>query len=225
MLYAVCQFPLPRMVCAEYFHSEAVVQATLIKVEDDQRYGKAPYEVVGWYYTLSTDQVFRGALGKTIRIYEENSSGRAPFEWKLGMKYVLFLHSETLDGGNKALTVDGCGNSGPMAQSVSVLRQIEQIDKHSGNAFITGTVAGYNLGVPAPGIHIEASGDGSVYKALTDRKGNLRIRVPAGKYRVRPVQKTPSVVAYDLSYDDPQDLEMQPGSCSQVMFYRRPNYP
>ena len=42
-------------------------------------------------YTMQTERVLRGKINPRFRIYEENSSGRAAFQWKEGETYLLFL--------------------------------------------------------------------------------------------------------------------------------------
>jgi hypothetical protein len=99
---AVCSQPQPRSVCAEYSASKLVVEATLLRI-DNVLYKNDPESVTGSYYTLRIDRVFRGTAGQTVRIYEENASGRASFDWKVGRKYVLFLFDSIEKADEKVL--------------------------------------------------------------------------------------------------------------------------
>ena len=78
-----CNLPSPRLVCAEYFASKVVVEATLIKVssvhsKDD------PDDVLARVYTLKANRLIRGHLSDVFKVYEGNDSGRATFDWKPG---------------------------------------------------------------------------------------------------------------------------------------------
>jgi hypothetical protein len=56
-------------------------------------------------YSVRVDEVLKGKLAPTVRIFSENSSGRFPMQVKT--KYLLFV-----SGDYKArLMVDSCGNS------------------------------------------------------------------------------------------------------------------
>src|SRR5580700_2089667 len=86
----LCDVPQPRLVCAEYFASRVVVEATLVKVrsthDKDDLEGVATYE-----YNLHTNQVLRGHIDRVFRVHEGNDSGRATFGWKIEREYLLFL--------------------------------------------------------------------------------------------------------------------------------------
>src|SRR5262249_53988892 len=75
---AVCNSPQPRLVCAEFFREQVVVSARLARIRYVEPKDAMDYHV----YTMQTDRVLRGNINPTFRIYEENSSGRASFEWK-----------------------------------------------------------------------------------------------------------------------------------------------
>jgi hypothetical protein len=217
LAHAFCSQPQPRSVCAEYSASKIVVEATLLKI-DNVLYKNDPESVTGSYYTLRVDRVFRGTPVHTVRIYEGNDSGRASFDWKVGRKYVLFLFDSIEKADEKVLELDGCGNSGPVAQANSVLREIEQMNDQRGTAHITGMVSAFSLDGAMPNIEMVARGDGASYKGRTNRQGRFTIEVPAGDYAVIPVNRQLSFKVSELTYEDPLHLTMQPGSCAQVQF-------
>ena len=120
--YAVCGAPQPRLVCAEYFKSQVVVTAKLVRT----RY--VP-DTDGHLYEMKTAKVFRGDPGQTFWIYEENSSGRATFDWKPEESCLLFLYDFSKKDGGWLL--DGCGNSGPLQGAGAAIKQINQISGQS----------------------------------------------------------------------------------------------
>jgi hypothetical protein len=211
---AVCSEPQPRSVCAEYSASKAVVEATLLRV-DNVLDRNAPEAVIARYFTLRVDRVFRGKVEKTVKMYESNDSGRASFDWKIGTKYILFLFDSREE---KGLSLGGCGNSSPAAKASSVSGQLDQLGHQGRSALISGMVSVYNLSGPMPDIQVIARSGGALYKGLTDRKGRFKIEVPPGDYTVEPVQPPLSFQVFELSYEDPRHLTMQPGSCAQVQF-------
>ena len=215
--HAFCSEPQPRLVCAEYSASKIVVEATLLKI-DNVLYENDPGAVIGRYYTLRVDRVFRGEAEHTLRVYEGNDSGRASFDWKVGRQYVLFLFDSREKPSERVLALDGCGNSGPLRHAGSVLREIQQMNSNSQSASITGVVSVSTLSAPIPDVEVLARGSDRTYKATTDRKGRFRIEVPSGTYTVEPVQPPLTFEASELSYEDPSHLAMQPGSCAQVQF-------
>lgn len=117
---------LPRLVCAEYSNSKSVVIAKLLRTKHvlpaDVR------EQDGFIYTLEATRVLKGEIGHTFRIYEENSSGRAPFGWIKGETYLLFLNLD--DDGTWWLY--GCGNSAPLKEATYALRAIESMKTRKG---------------------------------------------------------------------------------------------
>jgi hypothetical protein len=60
-----CSVPQPRLVCAEYFASQVVVQATLVSVrtishKDD------PKGIAAFVYSLRAGRVLRGILPRSL---------------------------------------------------------------------------------------------------------------------------------------------------------------
>jgi len=212
-----CRVPQPRLVCAEYFASTVVGEATLVKIESipDRDYQGS---VIAHVYTLHTDDVFRGQISKAFRIYEANDSGRATFEWKVGRKYLLFLFYYMAD---KSWELDGCGNSGPLAGAKNALDEIETVRKRSGDGTIHGLVSEQALSIPLSGVRVEARGTNGVYTAVTDEKGRFEIKVPPGSYVVHASKAGLSFGPADLTYENPERLLIEPGGCVQIQLASR----
>jgi len=66
------------------------------------------------------------------------------------------------------------------------------------------------------GIHVEARGIEEHYAATTDEKGQFEIRVPTGRYNLRVVNDGRYFGTYDVSYEDADDIEIEPGGCAQI---------
>ena len=204
-------------MCAEYFASKVVVEATLVKVRS-VRAKDDPEGVLAYVYTMRTSRLIRGHIAEVFQVYEGNDSGRATFDWKTGRKYLLFLFYSTAE---KLWALDGCGNSGLSDGAKSALEQIDAIQKQNGDGVIHGVVSDQTLAAPFPGVRVVARGIQGLYKATTNSKGEFEIRVPPGRYTVRATKTGHSFHTADLSYENPQDLQIEPGGCVQVQLVAR----
>lgn len=214
---AVCNVPSPRLVCAEYFASKVVVEATLVKVKSVHT-NDDPKGVLAHVYTLRADRLIRGHVSEVFQVYEGNDSGRATFDWVTRRKYILFLFYFAAE---KSWALDGCGNSGPFNGAKSVLEQIGAIQTHNGGGVIHGMVSDQTLAAPFSGVAVEARGTKGIYKATTNSKGEFEIKVPAGGYVLRATKAGRSFYTADFSYENPQDLQIEPGGCVQVQLVTR----
>lgn len=217
LTHAVCSEPQPRLVCAEYSASDSVVIATLLKVEDVLEKNDAKF-ILGRYYTFRTTQVYRGAPTRIIRVYEGNDSGRASFLWKVRTSYLLFLFTSTTTTNNKALVLDGCGNSGPVGQAGSAIREIGKQSQETKSALIAGRVSDQFLDAPLKGVEVVARGSGMAYRTSTNGKGDFSIHVVPGQYSLVPQHPQFSFKTFEMSYGNPENLRMQAGACAQVQF-------
>lgn len=214
---AVCRVPQPRLVCAEYFASQVVTEATLVdrRIVSDK---DDPAGISAYVYTLHAGSVLRGKVGTKFRVYEENSSGRATFDWKMGRKYLLFLFYSPQ---YKSWILDGCGNSGPLSQTQSVLAQSDRIKAEHGGGVIQGVVSEQALSIPIPGVRVEAIGTSGRYTTKTNSKGEFQMEVPVGHYVVDATNTGLLFERADLSYGDPHSIRIESGGCAQIQFAKR----
>jgi hypothetical protein len=209
---ALCNVPRPRLICAEYFHSKAVVMARLAgstTVRDG--YG----DVTGRYYSMTVEQKLRGEAPRLFRVYVANDSGRTTFDWKTGSSYLLFLRRQTDSG---AWVIDGCGNSGPTDSKMSALDQVDMIDHNSNRAIVQGAVGGISYAFPLEGVQVEATGPGGVITGETNAAGKFELRVTPGKYQIKALSPGKTFVAADFSYENPEELVLENGGCAQIQF-------
>jgi hypothetical protein len=209
---AVCPQPHPR-VCAEFFKSDAVFVGTVIAERSVPGQGYA-YE--GWVYSLRAKKIYRGPVRDTIEVFTENSSGRFPLE--VGKTYLLFAYMD-----ERRLTIDNCGNSEEFPRAGDAIRQIKQLLKDMKSApggDISGRIVQWDLraDLDVAGIVVTARGEGKSYRGVTDEYGWFHIRVPPGKYAVRPESSKWAVTAYDLSYENPDQVVVYKGSCAELQF-------
>jgi hypothetical protein len=211
---AVCGQPQPRLVCGEYFSSEAVVEAKVVR----STYIAPQNEIDGHIYEMKTEEVLSGNPGSSFDIWEENSSGRAGFEWKSGRSYLLFLTSKK----NRGWELDGCGNSGPLEHAAVALKQIRAISARQGG-MIQVAVGGdwIEWSPPVTEIEVRASNSQRAYSAITNRRGIAEIRVPAGQYTVTVPNHR--VQAFDFTYDYPEKITIENGECAQVQLVQSPD--
>ncbi len=84
-----CSVPQPRLVCAEYFASQLVVEATLVSVrtisdKDD------PEGISAFVYSSRAGQYFEEVLPGSFRSTKAMTAARSTFGWKMGQTYLLF---------------------------------------------------------------------------------------------------------------------------------------
>jgi hypothetical protein len=211
-----CLVPQPRLVRAEYFASKLVVEATLLHTRTVHD-ARDPELVTSHLYTLRVDRVLRGEAKMTLRVDEGNDSGRAAFDWVHGRKYLLFLFPER---GTSYWALDGCGNSGPLSMARKALGEIAKI-KSTHDSLIQGVVSESALSVPISGVLVKAIGTAGSYAAMTDAKGEFRLKVAPGSYIVYALKRGLSFGKADISYEDPRHVYIQPGGCAQIQFVGR----
>jgi hypothetical protein len=218
---AFCWVPQPRLVCNEYFESQLVVEATLLKTvaladirDNPTENYPVPEFPDAFMYTLRVNRVLRGKAAGNIRILEGNDSGRAGFVWVPGRSYLLFLdpHQDRKD----TWALDGCGNSGPLENARNASSAINTIQSaHDGGA-IYGEVAPFS-GTQS-GLRVEARG-ARTFSAMTNENGQFHMDVPAGKYVVNVVEPGRLFDSTEFSYSDANGIEVEPGGCGQIEFH------
>jgi hypothetical protein len=208
--HAVCMGPQPRLVCAEYFHEQTVVIAQLLR----SHYVEPKGDPIDYHiYSMRAENVLHGRIDPEFRIYEENSSGRANFDWKEGETYLLFLSYSKQDRGWE---LDSCGNSGLISKSSAALKEIEKISAATNK---TGGIISGEVWLET-GVTVIAKGSAGTFRGTSDTQGQFHIHVPAGFYSVRAMQLGARFAADDLSYELPRKVYIQNGGCAQISFDR-----
>ncbi len=169
----------------------------------------------GYVYRLQTSRVLRGRIGSSFRVYEENSSGRASFDWTRGEQYLLFLRP----GGNGTWYLDGCGNSTPLVSAAFTLKVIESFQQRRNGGLIQGKVVAVQsqLGTKG-GVKIQIHGASRDYEAMTDQYGEFKVHVPAGQYEAHATHGGWVIKADVLTYEDPAKIKIENGGCAQLQF-------
>lgn len=201
---------LPRLICAEYANSGAVVTAKLVSV----KHYVSPDKQDWYIYTLQADKILRGQIDSEFRVYEENSSGRAPFNWIEGQSYLLFLNSR--DDGTWWLY--GCGNSTSLKGAIRILDAIDSIKSRKGG-FIQGIVGGTGQSIPLRKAQVTIKSDSATYRVVPGNSGRFGLRVPAGRYVIQISLPGWSFEKDPLdSYEDPKNVTIEDGGCAEVSF-------
>ncbi len=210
-LWALCQYPQPRLVCAETTYSNAVVIAQVERA----KYIPNKNDVDVSIYTLRLEHKLRGKISPVFRIKEPNDSGRAPFYWRAGKSYLLFLNNHWYPG---YWAVDGCGNSGPLNKSKPVLAAVEKTLRSHRDPLLSGQVTTDSWTTGIADVLVTVRSKGKVIHLTTSANGRFQLHVPSGTYTVsaqlhgRPIPPNP------LSYENPRLLNLKRGTCTQVAF-------
>jgi hypothetical protein len=207
----------PRLICAEYAHSDAVVEAKLVRIQHFSP--KNDENKQDWYiYTLESTKIHKGTIDGKFRVREENDSGRAGFFWNKGESYLLFLR-EAKDG---TWWLYGCGNSNNLRKASQTIEVINSLSSRDGGS-IQGSISGMPLGPNKLKIRVESKDGGQVYEGRASENDFFRIHVPAGRYRV--------LVSLDgwtfqrdvlMSHEDPANIHIENGWCAQLVFEAKP---
>lgn len=201
---------LPRLICAEYANADVVVIAKLVATKH-----YAPRDKQDWnVYTLKPDKVLRGGLADEFRVYEENSSGRATFDWIRGESYLLFLTNR----GDGLYWLYGCGNSSPLKHAKRILDAIDSMKSRKGS-FVQGIVGQTGKAANFKQARITIESKAQTYRAALDSDGKFGVHVPAGRYVIRVSLPGWSFEKDPLdSYEDPAAVTVEDGSCAEVSF-------
>lgn len=211
---AVCKLPQPRHVCQEYFSESAVVVAKLMRMRRVESIH--PGGPDGAYYYMEVVERLRGRILNRFQIYEENSSGRATFDWKRGEIYLLFISYSDADRGWE---LDGCGNSAPMANAKKVLDEIARIRAGKTRESIEGYIASED---PLPEVvTVKVEGEGKSRTVPVENR-EFKVRVEPGMYLVTPIAAGWMFNKDEFSYDDPQKITIEPSRCAQIQFQGTP---
>ena len=211
---AVCPVPQPRIVCAEYANSKAVVIATL---RATRHIALERLDTDGYLYSLAVKTLLRGDVGSTFQVWEENASGRAAFNWKVGTDYLLFLRSHVLKP-VPGCVIDGCGDSGPTSASATVLQAIKSAQASTSDGLVSGMVSTDSWTTGVPDVIVRAVGMRQRLSAKTDQGGQFLFRLPAGKYTLDAVRDGWSFRPEPFGYENPRNLNVRPGYCAQIQF-------
>lgn len=208
---AKCPDPSPRLLCAEYFQSDVVVTATLLKTrlvstEDDDTI----------FYTMRTKEVLRGKIGSIFKVIDCRCSGAAGVPAEKGHQYLLFLSYKK---DSRAWALDGCGSSDDLENAEETLKRIHELRAEGDGGTIHGSVwDNQNATVMASGVTVVAKGKPGIFKALTDKEGNFEIHVPAGVYSVTVTGEGKQFEPDVWSYEDPKRFRVSDGGCAQLQF-------
>ncbi len=209
--------PWPRLVCAEYFKEQVVVIAKVVR----RKYVAPDNDIDGHFYTLRVERVLRGKITPAFQVWEENSNGRAGFEWVKGRSYLLFLSFGKEE--HDSWTLDGCGNSAPLSKAAKALKAIDRIKAEQNGGLVTGTVVTYYSPYsPLAGISVQVRNQEHVYEVSTAKDGTFKVRVPPGTYTAKAHGQRWLFQTDDFSYEDPEKIAIQNGSCSQIQFEGTP---
>lgn len=211
---AVCKLPSPRHVCQEYFAESVVVVAKLSRLRHVEAIH--PGSPDGTLYYMEAVERLRGRILNRFQIYEENSTGRATFEWKRGERYLLFISYSNDD---HAWELDGCGNSATMSSAKNVLDEIASIQAGKGSESIEGTIASEEA-LPEH-VMVKVEGEGKSRTVQVENR-EFKLRVEPGTYTVTPAAPGWTFNKDDFSYDDPGKVMIQPGRCAQIQFQAIP---
>ncbi|MCH8172640.1 MAG: hypothetical protein IIA70_04940 [Proteobacteria bacterium] len=211
--------PQPR-VCTEVFNNEPVVFVgkvtdKRVRLSDDGEFWEA------YIYRLDVQEVFVGQLNGKVEVITQNDSARRNLD--VGESYLLFAWE--IDG---ALHIFGGGNSSKLSKAEETIHEIKRV-LSSRKTATTGSIRGHVYIAPfnipegyeqgPGGITFVAKSATGQFLGVTDEGGWFQIEVPPGEYRVFPEPPQPYLKARDISYNDPEHVIINKGTCAEVGFF------
>src|SRR5882672_5753530 len=130
---ASCPAPGPRLLCAEYFQSDAVVTAKVLKIRRFNVFDGDDYLL----YTMQAERVLRGKIPAIFKVLDSPYASAGALSPEKGERYLLFL-SYRKD--RKAWVLDGCGKSGLVEKSAETLKGIDQLKPGGKGGTVHGNV-------------------------------------------------------------------------------------
>jgi hypothetical protein len=211
--HAFCLQPQPIRVCAEFFKADEVFTGTVIAANYE------PHDIPdpngpqpGWHYRLKVQKTYRGALQPVADVYTENTSGRFPLD--KGQSYLLFAYKT-----DSIAQIYGCTNSTKLLDAAAKIAEINRLVKASGSDLageIWGRVVQQHGGAGVAGVQVTARRNKSVYRARTIADGSFHLPVPPGRYTITARSSDWNFSKWDVSFDDPSHVRIEPGGCAQV---------
>jgi len=211
---AFCNVP-PIRLDDEFFVSDIVFEGSIVA---DQKIGLTPD---GFFdarsFTWQIDRVFRGSIvsGQRVRTVTGNDSARFPLDAGasrslVGGKYLIFAFTDKEHVG--VFAVDQCGNSLPLREAASKIREIEELPHHHGGLIYGSMMDGDR------GVQITAKGSGGSFSTLTKENGGFSINLPPGRYAVVAEERGHVFVDTDIAYKRSGDVVVPDGGSAGLSF-------
>jgi hypothetical protein len=132
------------------------------------------------------------------------------------VNYLLFLVYSNPD---RAWVIDGCGNSGLLSRSATILAAVRSAEARRADGLVQGVVSpDSSLDDGIPDVAVKATGNSLTFMAKTNKDGRFEMRLPVGRWTLEAIRRGWSFEPDPLGYEDPKDLRITPGCCAQVQF-------
>jgi hypothetical protein len=211
---AFCNVP-PIRLDDEFFVSDLVFEGSIVA---DRKIGLTPD---GFFdarsFTWRVDRVFRGSIvpGQRVVTLTGNDSGRFPLDAGsssslVGGKFLIFALTNRQHVG--LFAVDQCGNSRPLREAASKIREIEDLRNHHGGLIYGSMMDGER------NVQITAKGRAGKFSAMTTNDGSFSIKVPPGRYSVVAQESGHVFVDTDIAYKDSRSVFVPEGGGAGLSF-------
>ena len=103
--------------------TSAIIEGQAFHAQELKEDPKAPSAVTATLYDVQVVHTKRGRVASTIQVRSDNTASRFPMQ--IGRSYLLFLRRN-----GDIYTVDGCGNSGRIAEKRKINSSIVPAKRH-----------------------------------------------------------------------------------------------
>ncbi len=227
---AICPFP-ERRIRTQFTRSEVVFIGTVLsergidskgkEVKDPidlEPFGDADYLC----YRVKGGQIFRGVKNNEFDICEGNHSARMGL--RIGQTY-LFLIEKEKNGMLLGSCRDAINSRDPDYQKK--ISEVKEVIRNI-NAKADGDILGFvgategKASVGLNGIHFLLKGMGVTRTIVSDKEGWFHARVPAGLYKIEPIESNYQIEASIYSPDNPNRIDVRVAGGGEISFVAKP---
>jgi len=227
---AICPFPA-RRIRTQFTRSEVVFIGTVLSESginskgkdvndptDLDPFGDAEYLC----YRVKAGQIFRGVKNNEFKICEGNDSSRMGLQ--IGETY-LFLIEKNKNG----MLLGSCGDAinardPDYSKMISEVKEVIQYINAKSDGDLLGFVGSTegNVSDGLGGIHFLVKGMGVTRTVVSDKDGWFHVPVPAGQYKIEPIESNYKIKATIYSPDSPDRIDVRIAGGAEVSFVAKP---
>ena len=157
--------------CSQYASADVVFSGLVKKITSDESNFRQTI-------SFNVEKAFKGVSGTVVELADSRSSCSAEFEE--GEKYLVYAY-RTKDG--KELYTHYCTRTTELSKADDDLVYLNSLSKNPQPTEIVGRLTHFDKKLRR--ISVVVTSGGATYRTVSDENGWFRVKVPAGRYRVR----------------------------------------
>jgi hypothetical protein len=227
---AICPFP-KRRIRTQFTRSDVVFIGRILSERGINSAGKEvidPIELDPFgeaevlCYRVHAEQIFRGTKNDEFEICEGNDSSRMGL--RVGQAYLLLIEKNE-NGILFGSCFDAINTRDPdYKNKISEVKAVIQNIKAKSDGDILGFVGSTegNVSDGLADIHFLLKGVGINRIVISDKSGWFHVRVPAGLYKIEPIEPSYHIERTIYSPDNPDHIDVRVAGGGEVSFVATP---